>query len=509
LVFQELEERFLRTVDLAISGFSANGTDLVVNYNISGSAANAFNIGVYRSSDATSLDALLTSKRIDASSDLSVGSHSVTIQANFTDPQQDYFLLGVLDSSGEVSEASETNNTMVMSGGVFVSSGGIIEVQGGSAADNVSVSSGSSVTVTCNTNTYSYAASTISGIHVRTHAGDDTITMDSSLTIPLWAFGGDGDDTITGGAGADFISGGAGNDYIDGGAGNDVIYGDAGMDWLVGGDGDDQIYGGSDFNTIEGGAGDDTLVGGADGNCYMFSGSDSLGTDTIIAVDGAWDVLDFSGLTAGHGVSIDIGLGGYALQHVNDELSIRLSSDTAIQTVVGTDFDDVILGNSRDNSLFGRDGNDLLVGRGGSDYLSGDAGNDTIYGGYLPGDLLGPSVPTDDGADTIIGGCGIDSIHSDADDYVADNPSIIEFTYQYDATHKLWSFAGQVIDDDDVTGLTVYFGGILSGRWATVDSTGAFTLSVAAAFGVHNIQVSASTIDNEGLWSNVAVTEIT
>src|SRR5262249_40129130 len=57
-------------------------------------------------------------------------------------------------------------------------------------------------------------------------AGNDRIT-DATNLGNFYAFGGDGDDTITGGGG---------NDQLYGDAGNDVLYGAAGVDSLYGGD---------------------------------------------------------------------------------------------------------------------------------------------------------------------------------------------------------------------------------------------------------------------------------
>ncbi len=81
---------------------------------------------------------------------------------------------------------------------------------------------------------------------------------------------------------------------IDGGAGNDtitldasvttdaILYGNAGNDTLVGGSGNDRLYGGIGTNTLIGGAGNDTLVsvgGGANDTDTGGDGFDSFWTD--------------------------------------------------------------------------------------------------------------------------------------------------------------------------------------------------------------------------------------
>src|SRR5439155_24384335 len=63
----------------------------------------------------------------------------------------------------------------------------------------------------------------------------------------------------------------------------------------------------------------------------------------------------------------------------NTDLKLSLSNDTAIETVYGTNYDDVILGNSRDNFLFGRGGVDSIQGMAGTDELHGGSGDDILY----------------------------------------------------------------------------------------------------------------------------------
>ncbi len=74
--------------------------------------------------------------------------------------------------------------------------------------------------------------------------GDDDITISGSINVPVWAYGGPGDDRI---------SGGASNDVILGGDGDDLLIGDQGRDLLIGGNGADRIIGNAD---------DDILIAG-------------------------------------------------------------------------------------------------------------------------------------------------------------------------------------------------------------------------------------------------------
>jgi Ca2+-binding RTX toxin-like protein len=129
--------------------------------------------------------------------------------------------------------------------------------------------------------------------------GNDIVTNNSTVTI--FAYGGAGNDVLTGGSGrdglfgddgndvvtgngnSDFLSGGSGNDVINGGAGDDQIDDPEGNDTIVGGAGNDQIadYGGVD--TIKGEAGDDTIFS-LDNTRDVIDcgpGSDSYGLDPI------------------------------------------------------------------------------------------------------------------------------------------------------------------------------------------------------------------------------------
>ncbi len=69
--------------------------------------------------------------------------------------------------------------------------------------------------------------------------GDDTFTnYTGKIGI---AYGGNGNDRLTGGYGADYLYGDDGNDILAGGAGNDSLYGGDDNDDLYGGDGNDHL----------------------------------------------------------------------------------------------------------------------------------------------------------------------------------------------------------------------------------------------------------------------------
>lgn len=198
--------------------------------------------------------------------------------------------------------------------------------------------------------------------------------------------GGLGDDTLAGGTGADSLNGGDGFDwasYADasggvaahldlgngtgGEASGDVyssiegLIGSAYDDTLSGDDATNSLLGGAGNDVLDGGAGDDVLAGG-DGDDVLKGG---LGTDVIDGGLGV-DTVDYSGSDAS--INVDLaagtGFGGFA---EGDTLS-------AIEKVIGSDFDDVLKGNAGDNVFQAGSGDDTIIGGDGNDTLivSGD-----------------------------------------------------------------------------------------------------------------------------------------
>jgi Ca2+-binding RTX toxin-like protein len=74
--------------------------------------------------------------------------------------------------------------------------------------------------------------------------GNDNINIDLSISRTVFAFGGDGKDTISSGSGNDVLVGNAGNDSIKGNAGRDLLFGGDGADKLDGGSSDDILVAG-------------------------------------------------------------------------------------------------------------------------------------------------------------------------------------------------------------------------------------------------------------------------
>jgi Ca2+-binding RTX toxin-like protein len=201
--------------------------------------------------------------------------------------------------------------------------------------------------------------------------------------------------TFYGGGDDDILHGGSANDWLDGGEGNDILFGHQGNDDLLGGVGDDN---------------------------YQFSGT-TLGSD-VVHEDASQDrdLLDLGGLAGPANIDLSI----TTAQTVNPtHLTLRLTSATGIEDVIGTDFDDTIFGNSRNNYLSASNGSDTIYGRGGddelrggwgTDYLYGDAGFDKLYGGsdlssdYLYGGTENDYLYGGHGDDWLYGGAGHDTL---------------------------------------------------------------------------------------------------
>jgi hypothetical protein len=107
---------------------------------------------------------------------------------------------------------------------------------------------------------------------------------------------------------------------------------------------------------------------------------------------------------------------------------LTLSSTSAIENVIGSEFADDIRGNNRANTIQGRRGDDATDAKGGNDSLDGGDGNDTLLGG--------------DGCDTINGGIGNDKLYGGADDDFLDGGDGDDLVYGEGGDDKLLGHAG-------------------------------------------------------------------
>ena len=202
-----------------------------------------------------------------------------------------------------------------------------------------------------------------------------------------------------------------------GGSQGDKLTGNGFANILSGGAGDD---------TLNGGIGDDTLNGGDGNDVYAFTANSVLGIDTL-SDDSGTDLLDFSQTT----VAISLGLGTTGLQTVNANLSLVLTSDMAIEMIVGSSGNDVLIGNALNNVLIGGAGSDVLIGQDGRDLLVGGTGADTLLGGNGDDILIGGTFSYFNEATKQLNRQAIDAI-------------MAEWGYVYDAINPDLDYATRV-----------------------------------------------------------------
>lgn len=439
LAFERFESRRMFATDLALTGFSSNGLDFVVAYDVVGEASSAFDIKVYRSLDGTTLGDVLASVEVSDPTRLNEGNgHSVTISPNFSDVESDYMLVAVLDANGEVSELYENNNQGVFSGGVFKTTGGDVHIHGTASADSASVTQQSVVEVVFNGTSFSFAASGVSSVRVRLHDGNDSLTSELAAAKATWAFGGNGNDSLFGGYGDDVLYGGYGDDLLHGGDGADTLRGEDGADTLLGQAGNDVLYSG--MNSAAYGGYGDALYGG-DGNDAMYG-------------DGGADMLS--------------GESG------NDTIHCGAGDDVAY----GGTGNDILIGGYGDDALYGDDGNDSLYGDQGDDSLYGGDGGDAGYGSY--GELID-------------GGIGIDTIVAVEEADIKDRPRFVSFSCFIE--NGVAVVYGQLADDGNLQGRYVSISGAIN-HSVVVSANGMFYWTTTE---YSSGMVYANFTDEEGL----------
>ncbi len=231
--------------------------------------------------------------------------------------------------------------------------------------------------------TVDYSAGVTGGVTVDLAAGTATGGGGNDTLTSIEAVIGSGfGDTLLGSTAANRLEGGGGDDLLGGRGGQDTFDGGAGFDYVsysaatasvtanlatgqatvvgntstlisieafYGGTGADLITGDAGANLLRGNGGDDTIDGGA--------GNDTV--DYAAAPDGVFASVADGVASGGDGKDVLSGL----------------------ETVYGSEHDDVLEGDAGANLLRGRGGNDVLRGGDGGDTLRGDAGNDTLEGG--------------------------------------------------------------------------------------------------------------------------------
>jgi Ca2+-binding RTX toxin-like protein len=171
---------------------------------------------------------------------------------------------------------------------------GVLQVTGGIDADTIDVwiRNGDQVRAVRNGVIKNYPLSAIKEVQLLGFDGNDSISV-NSRSIPAYAVGGAGNDTIlggdepdnfVGGGGKDILDSGGGNDRLDGSGGNDKLLGGAGDDRLIGNDGNDVLIGGDGTDQFLGGNGDDVLYS-RDLFADILNGGDGTDSAQLDALD--------------------------------------------------------------------------------------------------------------------------------------------------------------------------------------------------------------------------------
>ena len=377
------------------------------------------------------------------------------------------------------------NGNEILATGTFVMNGVTREAQ---AASFIANPTGNSTTVTASGTTVS--AEDGQSSYVSTVTTGEVINV--SLKGVRNAYGGAGNDTLTGDANANWLAGGAGSDIFNGGAGDDVllidafdlqanIHAGAGMDMavIVGDLGVTLNITQAEIEIVQGGRGSDVFIGGGRSSVLVRGGD---GDDIIIggAANDALSGEDGSDL-------IDGGQG-------NDVIRGHRGQDI----LMGGAGDDIIDGGLEDDRLTGGSGNDVLRGSQGDDAIDGGDGTDIAE---FTGSFADYRITKLDGAtyrvvDTRAGRDGADTLKnieklnfSDVSlvDITLDNPLPVKdvLTINDRVGLKLISVASLLSNDQDwqgdalhITTISDLRGGTIVGSYNTTTQEWTPTLTI-------------------------------
>ena len=246
-------------------------------------------------------------------------------------------------------------------GGDILSGGAGLDTLNGGLGDDLYIldTAGDNTDVVTDSGGYDAMESYIASVNLGTGIEELYGRLDTGQTLN----GNGGDNLIFAGKGGDLLRGGAGLDRVDGGEGNDRLFGDGGPDILVGGKGNDTLDGGTNPETgataqgdlMIGGEGDDTYIidSGFDivDESVLYPGFGFGGFDTIISkTDFYWDFYSIGELVRVDESVVDPG---------NDGV-----------TIVGGVFSGFLVGHSGTDVMFGRGGADTYIGGDGIDFIS-------------------------------------------------------------------------------------------------------------------------------------------
>ncbi|MDP1612335.1 MAG: calcium-binding protein, partial [Sulfuritalea sp.] len=225
-----------------------------------------------------------------------------------------------------------------------------------------------------------------------------------------------------------------------GGDGNDILTGNAQSNRLSGGRGNDTLNGGDQMDMLDGGQGNDTLTGGAGYDYFVIrKGANSVDTITDfspgtvgekILLVGFDNVTDYSQITVtqeGANTRLNLGDGqsvllaniaptgiseqnfGFFSDNQTLEKYANYMSNTSIYWGTSGVENGLLSNTLGDMRFFALGGDDVIGGRTANDLIDGGDGNDTIWGDY-------PGYTTTPGADWLEGGAGNDFLYGGAAD---------------------------------------------------------------------------------------------
>ena len=238
-------------------------------------------------------------------------------------------------------------------------------------------------------------------------------------------YGTAGDDWLLGSVHADVIHGGDGDDviYYRGAADSgDLLYGDAGNDTIHGGSGTSLLHGGDGDDLLIGGTRGDRMVGGAGNDKLVFSGGlhesgfGGAGDDIYVNVGSKTSIEENAGEGSDTILFNNTAADAAFLLQANFENLVVMNGQGVL--VKGQYLDNAISGHDGADTIFGFDGNDSLRGGGGKDELWGGDGDDVIDGGLLADRMIGgtgdDTFVVDDAGDQVIesAGQGTDEIRT-------------------------------------------------------------------------------------------------
>ncbi len=215
---------------------------------------------------------------------------------------------------------------------------------------------------------------------IRAGEGNDTVIVDATTSVSESFAGEGGTDTLdvqalTGNVSVDLAAGTlsshrgiSGFEAVIAGGGNDTLTGSTGNEALTGGAGHDLLDGGTANDTLTGGLGNDTMLG-SDGSDLFAQAND--GATNSVNGGNQTDTLDLSSSTAAW----------VLLGDSTGTSGATAISFTAVEIVIGSDFNDTISDAPFVSTIRGGAGQDTVIvdsTTSVSESFGGDAGTDTL-----------------------------------------------------------------------------------------------------------------------------------